>query len=55
MSQASDRPNFVFMIADDCTYLDMEVYGGQAKCTRIVPVLVIAIRESCGDSLGVMW
>ena len=34
-SQAADRssskPNLVFMIADDCTYLDMEVYGGQAK------------------------
>jgi N-sulfoglucosamine sulfohydrolase len=27
----ADQPNFVFMIADDCTYLDMEVYGGQAK------------------------
>lgn len=25
------KPNLVFMIADDCTYLDMEVYGGQAK------------------------
>lgn len=25
------RPNLVFMIADDCTYLDLEVYGGQAK------------------------
>ncbi len=25
------RPNLVFMIADDCTYLDMEVYGGQAR------------------------
>lgn len=28
---ATDRPNLVFIIADDCTYLDMEVYGGQAK------------------------
>lgn len=28
---AAVRPNLVFMIADDCTYLDMEVYGGQAK------------------------
>lgn len=27
----ADQPNLVFMIADDCTYLDMEVYGGQAK------------------------
>lgn len=30
-ARAADRPNLVFMIADDCTYLDMEVYGGQAK------------------------
>lgn len=30
-ASAADRPNLVFMIADDCTYLDMEVYGGQAK------------------------
>jgi N-sulfoglucosamine sulfohydrolase len=26
-----ERPNLVFIIADDCTYLDLEVYGGQAK------------------------
>ena len=30
-SHAADRPNLVFIIADDCTYLDMGVYGGQAK------------------------
>lgn len=29
------RPNLVFMIADDCTYLDMEVYGGQAKTPNL--------------------
>ncbi|MHC4995249.1 MAG: sulfatase family protein [Planctomycetota bacterium] len=28
---AADKPNLVFIIADDCTYLDMGVYGGQAK------------------------
>jgi len=28
---AAPKPNMVFIIADDCTYLDMEVYGGQAK------------------------
>ncbi|NNE94172.1 MAG: sulfatase [Verrucomicrobiales bacterium] len=28
---AAEKPNLVFIIADDCTYLDMEVYGGQAK------------------------
>ncbi len=32
---ADDRPNLVFMIADDCTYLDMEVYGGQAKTPHL--------------------
>ena len=31
----ADRPNLVFMIADDCTYLDMEVYGGQAKTPNL--------------------
>lgn len=30
------RPNLVFMIADDCTYLDMEVYGGQAKTPHLM-------------------
>jgi len=32
---AADRPNLVFMIADDCTYLDMELYGGQAKTPHL--------------------
>ena len=31
----AERPNFVFIIADDCTYLDMEVYGGQAKTPHL--------------------
>lgn len=32
---AADKPNLVFIIADDCTYLDMEVYGGQAKTPNL--------------------
>ena len=28
-------PNFVLIIADDCTYTDMEVYGGQAKTPNL--------------------
>lgn len=32
---AAEKPNIVFIIADDCTYLDMEVYGGQAKTPRL--------------------
>ena len=34
-AMAADRPNLVFMIADDCTYLDMAVYGGQAKTPNL--------------------
>lgn len=34
-AEAADRPNLVFMIADDCTYLDLEVYGGQAKTPHL--------------------
>lgn len=30
-----EKPNFVFIIADDCTYLDLEVYGGQAKTPNL--------------------
>ena len=25
-AMAREQPNLVFMLADDCTYLDMEVY-----------------------------
>ncbi len=31
----SATPNILLIIADDCTYLDMEVYGGQAKTPRL--------------------
>jgi uncharacterized sulfatase len=30
LSSAAQPPNLVFIIADDCTYLDLGVYGGQA-------------------------
>lgn len=32
---AAPLPNLVFIIADDCTYLDLEVYGGQAKTPHL--------------------
>lgn len=32
---AAERPNFVFIIADDCTYLDLEVYGGQGRTPHL--------------------
>tara|TARA_B100000212_G_scaffold340305_1_gene320591 strand:- start:222 stop:1673 length:1452 start_codon:yes stop_codon:yes gene_type:complete len=33
---AQAKPNFVFILADDCTYLDMEVYGGPAKTPHLL-------------------
>ncbi len=32
---AADRPNLIFMIADDCTYLDLQAYGGQAQTPNL--------------------
>ena len=34
-SFAAAPPNLVLILADDCTYLDMEVYGGQAKTPHL--------------------
>jgi len=34
-SIAAEQPNFLFVIADDCTYWDMECYGGQAKTPNL--------------------
>ena len=30
-ASAAQRPNLLLVIADDCTYTDLGVYGGQAK------------------------
>lgn len=32
---AADRPNFLLIIADDCTSRDLEVYSGQAKTPKL--------------------
>lgn len=32
---AADTPNLLLIIADDCTYRDLEVYGGQAKTPNL--------------------
>lgn len=32
---SQDKPNLIFMIADDCTYRDLEIYGGQAKTPHL--------------------
>lgn len=33
---AENKPNFVFILADDCSYFDTEVYGGQAKTPNML-------------------
>ena len=32
---AAEKPNLLLIMADDCTYRDMEVYGGQAKTPHL--------------------
>jgi N-sulfoglucosamine sulfohydrolase len=34
-AEQSERPNFLFVIADDCTYRDIGCYGGQAHTPNI--------------------
>jgi len=34
-AEAADKPNFLFIIADDCTYSDLGCYGGQAITPNI--------------------
>lgn len=31
----AEQPNLLFIIADDCTYLDLECYGGQARTPNL--------------------
>ncbi|NQT11645.1 MAG: sulfatase-like hydrolase/transferase, partial [Planctomycetes bacterium] len=35
VAAAADKPNFLFVIADDCTYRDLGCYGGQAHTPNI--------------------
>jgi uncharacterized sulfatase len=35
LAHAAERPNLLLIIADDCTYRDMEIYGGQARTPRL--------------------
>ena len=35
-SPITDKPNIVLIMADDCTYRDLQVYGGQAKTPNLM-------------------
>ncbi len=38
------QPNFLFILADDCTYLDIGCYGGQAKTPNIDKLATDGLR-----------
>ena len=35
-ADAEGRPNFIVIMADDCTYRDLQVYGGQAQTPNLL-------------------
>lgn len=35
-ARADERPNFIVIMADDCTYRDLQVYGGQAYTPNLL-------------------
>lgn len=43
-AQPADRPNLVFIIADDCTYRDISCYGGQAHTPHLNQLATEGIR-----------
>ncbi|MBN2129262.1 MAG: sulfatase [Sedimentisphaerales bacterium] len=48
LALAAERPNFMFIIADDCTYRDIGCYGGQAHTPNIDKLAREGMRfESC--------
>ena len=48
IAYAQDKPNFMFIIADDCTYRDIGCYGGQAHTPNIDKLAREGMRfENC--------
>ncbi|MCA9177076.1 MAG: sulfatase-like hydrolase/transferase, partial [Planctomycetales bacterium] len=48
VASAVERPNFVFIIADDLTYRDLGCYGGQASTPHIDRLATEGMRfERC--------
>ena len=45
---AAEKPNFVLIMADDCTWSDLEIHGGQAKTPHLVKLAAEGMRfERC--------
>jgi len=48
LAEAKRRPNFLFVIADDCTFRDIGCYGGQAHTPNIDKLATEGMRfENC--------
>lgn len=48
---AADTPNFVIIMADDCTFRDLEIHGGQAKTPNLVKLAGEGMKfERCFQS-----
>ncbi|WP_052573248.1 sulfatase [Haloferula sp. BvORR071] len=51
LARAEDKPNFVLIIADDCTWNDMEIHGGQAKTPHLKALAAEGMKfERCFQS-----
>lgn len=45
---AAEKPNFVFILADDCSYRDLELYGGPAKTPNLIQLAAEGMKfERC--------
>lgn len=43
---AEGKPNFLLILADDCTFSDLEIYGGQAKTPNLKKLVSEGMRFS---------
>lgn len=45
---AAEKPNFVFILANDCSYRDLELYGGPAKTPNLIQLAAEGMKfERC--------
>lgn len=48
---SAEKPNFLLIIADDCTWSDLEIHGGQAKTPNLVKVAAEGMKfDRCYQS-----
>ena len=50
---ANNRPNILLIIADDCTYRDLGLYGGQAKTPNLETLASEGLRQGSQPAVGI--